>query len=65
MFPIALPDGFTWPFMTVSDVYVYSLSTVGTTNMLNVGSTGIVKQSNNRNGFASTMTIWTSTTSTH
>ncbi|KAG8714106.1 hypothetical protein FRC08_012359 [Ceratobasidium sp. 394] len=48
-----------------TDVYVYSLSTVGTTNMLNVGSTGIVNQSQNRNGFASTMTIWTSTTSTH
>jgi glucan 1,3-beta-glucosidase len=51
--------------MTVPDVYIYSLSTVGTTNMLNIGSTGIVKQSDNRNGFASTMTIWTSTTSTH
>ncbi|CAE6477166.1 unnamed protein product [Rhizoctonia solani] len=48
-----------------SDVYVYSLSTVGTTNMLNVGSTAIVKQANNRNGFQSTMTIWSSTTGTH
>ncbi|KAF8595384.1 exo-beta-1,3-glucanase [Ceratobasidium sp. AG-I] len=48
-----------------TDVYVYSLSTVGTTNMLSVGSTAIVKQSDNRNGFASTMTVWTSTTSTH
>ncbi|KAF8595217.1 exo-beta-1-3-glucanase [Ceratobasidium sp. AG-I] len=48
-----------------TDVYVYSLSTVGTTNMLNVGSTGVVNQANNRNGFASTMTVWTSTTSTH
>ncbi|KAG8762427.1 hypothetical protein FRC12_009041 [Ceratobasidium sp. 428] len=48
-----------------SDVYMYSLSTVGTTNMLNVGSAGIVKQSDNRNGFASTMTVWTSVTSTH
>jgi glucan 1,3-beta-glucosidase len=47
------------------DVYVYSLSTVGTTNMLNVGSTAIVKQANNRNGFASTMTIWSSATGTH
>ncbi|KAG8718155.1 hypothetical protein FRC09_013091 [Ceratobasidium sp. 395] len=48
-----------------TDVYVYSLSTVGTANMLNVGSAGIVKQSDNRNGFASTMTVWTSATSTH
>ncbi|EUC54837.1 Exo-beta-1,3-glucanase, partial [Rhizoctonia solani AG-3 Rhs1AP] len=48
-----------------SDVYIYSLSTVGTTNMLNVGSTAIVKQSDNRNGFQSTATIWSSTTGTH
>ncbi|QRV88543.1 exo-beta-1,3-glucanase [Ceratobasidium sp. AG-Ba] len=48
-----------------SDIYVYSLSTVGTTNMLNVGSTPVVKQSDNRNGFASTMTVWTSSDSTY
>ncbi|QRV92157.1 exo-beta-1,3-glucanase [Ceratobasidium sp. AG-Ba] len=48
-----------------SDVYVYSLSTVGTTNMINVGSTAVANQSQNRNGFASTMTIWTSSTGTH
>ncbi|CAE6353085.1 unnamed protein product [Rhizoctonia solani] len=48
-----------------TDVYVYSLSTVGTTNMLNVGSTAIAKQANNRNGFQSTMTLWSSATGTH
>ncbi|KAG9105436.1 hypothetical protein FRC07_009285, partial [Ceratobasidium sp. 392] len=48
-----------------TDVYVYSLSTVGTTNMINVGSAGIANQSQNRNGFASTMTIWSSATGTH
>ncbi|KAG8946692.1 hypothetical protein FRC04_011470 [Tulasnella sp. 424] len=47
-----------------SNVYIYGLSTVGTTYMLNVDGTGIIKQSDNRNGFASTATIWTSTTST-
>ncbi|KIO15454.1 hypothetical protein M407DRAFT_13283, partial [Tulasnella calospora MUT 4182] len=47
-----------------SNVYIYGLSTVGTTNMLNVDSTGIVKQSDNHNGFASSIAIWTSTTST-
>ncbi|KAG9124261.1 hypothetical protein FRC07_012219 [Ceratobasidium sp. 392] len=48
-----------------SDVYVYSLSTVGTTNMMNVGSAGVANQSQNRNGFASTLTIWSSATGTH
>ncbi|KAG8736584.1 hypothetical protein FRC10_009144 [Ceratobasidium sp. 414] len=48
-----------------ANVYVYSLSTIGTTNMLNVGSAAVVKQSDNRNGFASTMTIWSSSTGTH
>jgi glucan 1,3-beta-glucosidase len=47
-----------------TNVYIYGLSTVGTTYMLNVDGTGIIKQSDNRNGFASTVTIWTSTTST-
>ncbi|KAG9004242.1 hypothetical protein FRB90_011032 [Tulasnella sp. 427] len=47
-----------------SNIYIYGLSTVGTTYMLNVDGNGIIKQSDNRNGFASTFTIWTSTTST-
>ncbi|KAG8953611.1 hypothetical protein FRC04_001815 [Tulasnella sp. 424] len=38
------------------------LSTAGPTYMLNVDGTGIIKQSDNRDGFAST--IWTSTSST-
>ncbi|KAG8900468.1 hypothetical protein FRC00_012760 [Tulasnella sp. 408] len=47
-----------------ANVYIYGLSTVGATYMLNVDGSGIIKQSDNRNGFASTVTIWTSTTST-
>ncbi|KAG9023218.1 hypothetical protein FS837_005907 [Tulasnella sp. UAMH 9824] len=47
-----------------TNVYIYGMSTLGTTYMLNVDGTGIIKQSDNRNDFASTVTIWTSTTST-
>ncbi|KAG8919013.1 hypothetical protein FRC01_001524 [Tulasnella sp. 417] len=47
-----------------TNVYIYGLSTVGTTYMLNVDGTGIIKQSDNRNGFASTVTVCTLTTST-
>jgi len=32
--------------------------------MLSVDTGAVVKQADNRNGFASTMTIWTSATST-
>ncbi|KAG8914769.1 hypothetical protein FRC01_003927, partial [Tulasnella sp. 417] len=35
-----------------TNVYICGLSTVGTTYMLNVDGTGIIKQSDNRNGFA-------------
>ncbi|KAG8891527.1 hypothetical protein FRB99_003536 [Tulasnella sp. 403] len=47
------------------NIYLYSISTIGTTWMLNVDSTPIINQNQNRNGFASTFTIWTSTVSTH
>ncbi|KAG8930571.1 hypothetical protein FRC02_004034 [Tulasnella sp. 418] len=45
-------------------VYIYGLSTVGTTHMLNVDALPVILQSDNRNGFASTATIWTSKVST-
>ncbi|KAG6888038.1 hypothetical protein C0995_010954 [Termitomyces sp. Mi166 len=41
-----------------SDVAVYSLSTVGTTYQVSVDGRGVVGQSGNRNGFASTVTAW-------
>ncbi|KAH0580279.1 hypothetical protein H2248_001793 [Termitomyces sp. 'cryptogamus'] len=41
-----------------SDVAVYSLSTVGTTFQVSVDGKGVVRQSENRNGFASTVTAW-------
>ncbi|KAG9040381.1 hypothetical protein FS837_000724 [Tulasnella sp. UAMH 9824] len=47
-----------------TNAYIYGLSTVGTTYMLNIDGTGIIKQSDNRNGFALTVTTWTSTIST-
>ncbi|KAG9044876.1 hypothetical protein FS837_007373 [Tulasnella sp. UAMH 9824] len=47
------------------DIYVYGLSTVGTTYLLNVDDKGIINQADSQNGFAQTSTIWTSKTSTH
>ncbi|KAJ7582651.1 exo-beta-1,3-glucanase [Mycena floridula] len=39
-------------------INIYSLTTVGTTFQLSVGETGIINQSRNINGFASTVTSW-------
>ncbi|KAG5640730.1 hypothetical protein DXG03_007417 [Asterophora parasitica] len=44
-----------------SSVSIFSLSTVGTTKMLSVNGQGIIDQSQNRNGFASTATVWSRT----
>ncbi|PFH50090.1 glycoside hydrolase family 55 protein [Amanita thiersii Skay4041] len=46
---------------STSTVTVYSLSTVATTFQLSVNQVGIVNQSGNVNGFASTMTAWSRT----
>jgi len=42
-----------------STIWIYSLSTVGTTKMLSIEGKGIISQSDNINGFASTVTAWT------
>ncbi|KAG8933801.1 hypothetical protein FRC01_007047 [Tulasnella sp. 417] len=47
------------------EVYIYGLSTVGTTYLLNVDDKGIINQADSQNGFAQTATIWTSKKSTH
>lgn len=44
---------------SASSVSMYQLSTVGTTNSLSVNGAPVIKQANNRNGFASTATAWT------
>lgn len=41
-----------------SSIHIYSLSTVGTTFQVSVNENGIVNQSGNVNGFASTVTLW-------
>ncbi|KAG6814279.1 hypothetical protein H0H92_013404 [Tricholoma furcatifolium] len=42
-----------------STISIYSLSTVATTYQISVNEVGIVNQSGNVNGFASTVTVWT------
>lgn len=44
---------------TVSSVGVYSLSTVYTTWQLSVDDDGVVYYSDNENGLAETITVWT------
>ncbi|KAF9483862.1 exo-beta-1,3-glucanase [Pholiota conissans] len=46
---------------TISSVTIYSLSTVASTSQLSIGQTGIINQSSNPNGFASTVTAWSRT----
>ncbi|TFK67132.1 exo-beta-1,3-glucanase [Pluteus cervinus] len=41
-----------------SGVSIYSLSTVATTWQLSVNGVGVANQGDNRNGFASTVTVW-------
>ncbi|KAF9532307.1 exo-beta-1,3-glucanase [Crepidotus variabilis] len=43
---------------TTSSVTVYSLSTLGVTYQFSVGGAGVVNQSNNVDGYASTLTAW-------
>ncbi|GLB35080.1 putative to glucan 1,3-beta-glucosidase GLUC78 precursor [Lyophyllum shimeji] len=43
-----------------SVVHIYSLSTVASTFQISVDGTGIVNQSDNLNGFVSTVTLWSS-----
>jgi glucan 1,3-beta-glucosidase len=43
----------------LSDIAIYSLSTVGVTWQLSVEQRGVVDQGANASGFASTMTCWT------
>lgn len=38
---------------------VYSVSTIGSTYQLSVGHNGVVQESDNRDGFQSTLTAWT------
>ncbi|THV07944.1 glycoside hydrolase family 55 protein [Dendrothele bispora CBS 962.96] len=42
------------------NVYLYSISTVGVTHMVSVDGKGVMKHSENRNGFAATVTSWLS-----
>lgn len=42
-----------------STISVYSLSTVGVTHQLSVGGQAVIPQSQNANGFQSTVTAWT------
>ena len=42
-----------------SSISIYSLSTVGTTYQLSVDGKGVIEQSKDVNGFASTATVWT------
>ncbi|QRV73737.1 exo-beta-1,3-glucanase [Ceratobasidium sp. AG-Ba] len=42
------------------DIYVYSLATVGVTDMLDVNSKAVISQNDNRNGFQSNIAAWTS-----
>ncbi|KZP09346.1 glycoside hydrolase family 55 protein [Athelia psychrophila] len=42
-----------------SSVSIYSLTTVGTTYQLSVDQKGVINQSKDVNGFASTATVWT------
>ncbi|KAF8063611.1 exo-beta-1,3-glucanase [Lyophyllum atratum] len=46
---------------STSSVSIFSLSTVASTFQLSVNGQGIVNQSGNRNGFASTLTAWSRT----
>ncbi|KAF5373032.1 hypothetical protein D9758_001642 [Tetrapyrgos nigripes] len=41
-----------------SSLHIYSLSTVATTFQLSVNQNGVINQSDNRDGFASTVTAW-------
>lgn len=43
-----------------SNIQIYNLSTVGATYQLSVSSTGVIKSSDGPNGFAETLTVWTS-----
>ncbi|KAG6917783.1 hypothetical protein DXG01_001055 [Tephrocybe rancida] len=43
-----------------SSVTIYSLSTVASTFQISVDGAGVINQTNNLNGFASTVTLWTS-----
>ncbi|KIL63761.1 glycoside hydrolase family 55 protein [Amanita muscaria Koide BX008] len=43
---------------TTSHITIYGLSTVGTTYQLSVNAEGVIDQSSNSNGFASTVTAW-------
>ncbi|KAG9030245.1 hypothetical protein FRB95_004181 [Tulasnella sp. JGI-2019a] len=45
---------------TAQNVYIYGLSTVGSTYMLNVDAATIIKASDNVNGFADSFTVWKS-----
>ncbi|KJA16119.1 glycoside hydrolase family 55 protein [Hypholoma sublateritium FD-334 SS-4] len=44
---------------SLSDIHIYSLSTVASEYQLSVHSHGVVSASDNDNGFASTVTAWT------
>ncbi|KAJ3878853.1 exo-beta-1,3-glucanase [Lentinula edodes] len=45
---------------STSSVTIYSLSTIGATYQLSVENTGIVNQSDNIDGYQSTVTVWSS-----
>ncbi|KIM87551.1 glycoside hydrolase family 55 protein [Piloderma croceum F 1598] len=48
-----------------STIQIYSLSTVGTTYQLSVNGKGIIKQSDNADGYQETATVWTPASSSH
>ena len=43
----------------MSDVQIYSLSTVATKYQLSIDKAGIIDEADNVDGFASTVTVWT------
>ena len=45
---------------TKSSVSIYSLATVGTVNQVTLGNKPVARAVDNRNGFAQTVTVWTS-----
>ncbi|KAJ7079288.1 pectin lyase fold/virulence factor [Mycena belliarum] len=46
-----------------SGIYIYQLTTAGSTNMLSYPNVSIAQQADNINGFASTLTLWEAPTS--
>ncbi|KAJ6550737.1 hypothetical protein B0H10DRAFT_1850266, partial [Mycena sp. CBHHK59/15] len=46
-------------------IFIYSMSTIGSTTMLTVGSTDVISRSDNVDGLQATVSKWGSTVTTH